>query len=322
VEFEKSFYRNLACGRTLQSAFDLARHQILVCPHIPPEDRQNETDKFCLLPLDTNHDVEIFYQSPLPPTPRPKQHVPPAFCPLPPDTFIGRELDQYRVLQALKRGSRLIRVSGGRGVGKSALVKSCCRYLNERLHVVDLHEILWIPYHRNRNEMPFSACEKILDLVKEHHESSCRITPTIPFLGKARQLIAKLVEYFEVRKTLLVIEATHFASNRDILRLCEFIEELLMVRDTIYMNTISPSESKYPVCSSLHSYYVVTKIVCRKPDTSRSSSSTKLIAKLQPIEVSVRKRQFLWIPWISTLPLPCLSTSVLVICVLYPHSCL
>mmetsp|Transcript_103878 Transcript_103878/g.155542 ORF Transcript_103878/g.155542 Transcript_103878/m.155542 type:complete len:984 (-) Transcript_103878:345-3296(-) len=248
VEFEKSFYRNLACGRTLQSAFDMARHQILNSPHIHPEDRQNEIDKFCLLPLGANHDVQVFFQPPLPPTPRPKRYIPPTLFPLPPTTFIGRESDKYQVLQALKRGSRLVRVSGDRGVGKSALVKSCCRYLNERLHVVDLDEILWIPYHRNRNEMPFSVFEKVLDTIREHRESPDERSPTTPFLGKARQFIAKLVEYFDARKTLLVIEATHFASGRDISRLCEFIEELL--RKTRYVKIIVIHQTDFEITTN------------------------------------------------------------------------
>jgi hypothetical protein len=56
IEFEKIFYRNLACGkRNLQQAFDIAKQGILHSPRIPGDCIAEEAEKFCLLPEGTQH---------------------------------------------------------------------------------------------------------------------------------------------------------------------------------------------------------------------------------------------------------------------------
>jgi serine/threonine protein kinase len=65
IEFTRSFYRGLACRRTLLNAFDLARRAVLDSPYVlNPE---VEANKFLLLPHMPNdpsyHDVPIFFST-------------------------------------------------------------------------------------------------------------------------------------------------------------------------------------------------------------------------------------------------------------------
>ena len=206
----------------------MACQEILVSPNIPQEHRAAEVQKFCLLPADQDHNVEIFYQRQVPQHRR-KKFIPPVLYPPPPQICIGREVDQYKLLQAIRR-SRLVRVSGVRGIGKLALVQSCCRYMNERLHMVGFNEILWIPCPNrpecSTDDSPFGLFEDILDSI---HDESDR-EPVHYFLSKARECIHKIVEYFRFRRTFLVIDAKQFILNSDIHRLCLFIQEILRVR--------------------------------------------------------------------------------------------
>lgn len=119
VEFEKTFYRNSAHGRTLQEAYDIAKHEILVSPNIAPEHRQIENENFYLLPDGADHNVPIFFQRPVAMSQK-KRFVPTVQFPPPPHVFVGREIDQFNILQALQT-SRLVRVSGNRGIGKVSL---------------------------------------------------------------------------------------------------------------------------------------------------------------------------------------------------------
>jgi hypothetical protein len=156
IEFEKAFYRALACGKLLQEAFDLACQEILACPALAWQDRQEEVQKFCILPRSASHDVPIFFTASMspraslfasrPPTP------PPVFFPPPPADFLGRDLDIFRIVQALKVGTRLMRVSGPHGIGKSSLVKTCCRYVSSRLHIMNIEDIVWVPFEEERDE--------------------------------------------------------------------------------------------------------------------------------------------------------------------------
>jgi hypothetical protein len=230
VEFEKAFYRNLACGKQLQQAFDIACHEILVCPRILPQHRHEEVKKFCLLPTDANHNVPIFFQRQQKmSSPRRKQQsisFPPS-----PHAYVGRELEQNRVLQALRQ-SRLVRVSGLKGVGKSALIKACCHYLNDRLHILDFHEIIWVPYQENDQKVtPFDHIKEVFQLIQAEE--------CVSFLARARDSISKIVEYLHFRKTLLVIDAKDIKLDHGITNLSMFVEELIKVRR-------SSSSSKIP----------------------------------------------------------------------------
>lgn len=127
--------------------------------------------KFVLLPEDGAHDVPIFPRlagnrrrtrgrrgRPLPPPAWPPEGHPggsdddeivgrrgfrrrysPGLPtpPSPPDDFLGREVDVYKVVEGLARKRKLVSVVGRCGVGKSALVAAVSKYVSERRFFAD-----------------------------------------------------------------------------------------------------------------------------------------------------------------------------------------
>jgi hypothetical protein len=146
VAFQKSFYRALACGDSLRQAFDRARQEIRLSSLLPRMELEEEVRKFCLLPTDGNHDVPIFFTQ----ESRHNYHLQTKYpkrsnrIPVPPSIFLGRQVETYHITRALRR-SRLVRVSGKRGMGKKSLAKSACRFIDDRRHILGFDEILWFP---------------------------------------------------------------------------------------------------------------------------------------------------------------------------------
>jgi hypothetical protein len=124
VAFQKSFYRALACGDSLRQAFDRACQEIRLSSLLPRMELEKEVRKFCLLPTDGNHDVPIFFTQ----ESRHKYHLQTKYpkrsdrIPVPPSIFMCRQVETYQIIRALRR-SRLVRVSGKRGIGKKSLAK-------------------------------------------------------------------------------------------------------------------------------------------------------------------------------------------------------
>ena len=255
MEFEKTFYRNLACGKTLLQAFEIARQEILVSPRIATEHRWEESQKFCLLPKNgVDHDVPIFFQRKY--TPSHKKHYAPPnhFLPPPPDVFVGRELDQFRIIQAI-RDSRLVRISGPKGVGKSSLVKACCQYLKDRLHIIDFTEIIWIPQGNNNHhhhnierrgcnierrgtEETMKKAVTLMDYLYDVYQMIIEEEYVSPlyggFLSKAADSIAKIIDHLHYRKPILVIDARYIIEEESLSKLTLFVEMLINVSTLHY----------------------------------------------------------------------------------------
>ena len=214
VEFAKSFYRNLACGKFLQQAFDVAREEIL---------RAEEAAKFCLLPENANHDVPIFFRKKR--WPSKKRYVPPVVFPQPPQIHIGRQKELYQLIQSLQ-SCRLVRVSGPDGVGKNDLVKTCCQYLKDRLHQNDLHEILWVTYSLRCPtttevvDVP-DRFANIFSLVRD--DSICEDA----FIDEIRNEVMHLVETFIARKMLLIFDVKDISNELSADKFSCFITLLL-----------------------------------------------------------------------------------------------
>ena len=214
VEFSKSFYRNLACGKYLQQAFDVAREEIL---------RAEEAAKFCLLPENANHDVPIFFRKKR--WPSKKRYVPPVVFPHPPQIHIGRQKELFQLIQSLQ-SCRLVRVSGPDGVGKNDLVKTCCQYLKDRMHQNDLHEILWVTYsfrHPTTTEVldvP-DRFANIFSLVRD--DSICEDA----FIDEIRNEVLHLVDTFIARKILLIFDVKDISNELSAEKLSGFVTLLL-----------------------------------------------------------------------------------------------
>jgi hypothetical protein len=229
VEFEKIFYRNLACGtKNLQQAFDIARHEILVNPRIPTKNRAEEASKFCLLPHNGCHDVPIFFQNHHhqhgSPNRRRKQYIPHVTFPPPPQIHLGRQMEQFKLIQSIQV-CRLVRVSGPVGVGKNDLVKTCCQYLSDRLHLLDIHEILWVTYTsqptRRESEHRSGRFDQIFHLVRDASVS------VEAFTSETRDAVLNLMDDCYTRKLLLIIDAKELTSQESATKMGVFVTVLL-----------------------------------------------------------------------------------------------
>lgn len=137
-DFTKAFYFSLAMGHTVKHAFEIGKSAVISSPRVP--NSMMESDKFLLLPEDSNHERPIFIAPFIPDWPSSKQSLPlllqnqlpsTSHLPLPPDDFQGREVDMHRVIHEIM-SRRFVSVVGDRSVGKTSVVKAVCVYVTER----------------------------------------------------------------------------------------------------------------------------------------------------------------------------------------------
>lgn len=243
--FTRDLYRSLAFGRTLQQAFDLAIHAVILSPELKRTglDSKKEAQKFCLLPEHGNHDVAFFPRQGLAPTdaldglsersgstaatsvhpllrassnPAPTTMLLP---PVPPRFFIGRELDIYRVLKALfVRECRLVRIMGAPGIGKATLAKAAGHYIAKRKMWGDT--LAWLPSARKlsvpQGNEPKSIAALLLDLfaaLKSNDDES--------FDARAQDVLDDLYE----KKATIIIN-TKDVAEESIPKLSEFLDDV------------------------------------------------------------------------------------------------
>ena len=131
--FADQFYFALFKGRTVQSAFDIARQAVSNDPAILRA--EHESDKFLLLPANADHGVALcrgLADGPLVDlSPRHDAiNNLPAFFPL---QFVGRQTEwQQLVAAAVGQEKRLLSLIGPRGLGKTSLALAAAHYLYER----------------------------------------------------------------------------------------------------------------------------------------------------------------------------------------------
>jgi hypothetical protein len=229
VEFEKAFYRALANGILLLEAFKLARQQLMVSPTLEEEQAQ----KFCLLPsrpVDNNHhDVQIFSAESISPESvaldTTRKYIPRAASfPPAPEIFLGRDLDIFRILKALREGTRLVNISGHNGVGKSALVKACCRYISNRLHIMNIDEIIWLPFDQNDQEESESVVKCWLEEIFDRMQDDA---PVWLFQDECGDRIRQIMHCLQDRRPLIVIEAKNLL-QQGMTKLASFLQNLFL----------------------------------------------------------------------------------------------
>ena len=134
MAFTRAFYLALALGNTVQHSFDIGKQAVFASPYV--RDPEAEGQKFLLLPESEPHDVPIFdapaarYSTPGSYSFRQENHSV-SHLARPPEDFVGREVDMYRVIsQFLLR--RFVTLVGEPGTGKTAVATAVCGYLAER----------------------------------------------------------------------------------------------------------------------------------------------------------------------------------------------
>jgi len=145
LAFTRQFYLTLALGHTVKQSFEQGWRAVLSTPNL--RNREEERNKFILLPKDDSHDVRIFGGA------RTVQEWPRVYrdtrnldlsvhnmmqedpSPMPPEAFIGREVDMYCILKTVLT-NRLVSVLGDKGIGRSSVIYAVCHYINERRNTI------------------------------------------------------------------------------------------------------------------------------------------------------------------------------------------
>ena len=148
-EFLQAFYRALANNKGLKQAFLAALDAVRASPSA--KNARRVLDRFCILPESPNnqyyHNTPVFFAGPVPQRPPPKDpHLAGRTAHLPriPQHFIGREVDMYEIIEAL-RADDIIRVGGSPGNGKDSVVSAVCHYMLQRKEAFSVDEIFWLP---------------------------------------------------------------------------------------------------------------------------------------------------------------------------------
>lgn len=187
LAFTLTFYLALAIGNTVREAFEQGCKAVRTRADL--RNPETEMSKFRLLPDDGDHDVPIFNAKKVREWPRTVDEKSTSRSrrisrmtrkslyfggttfselsvhnmmqddpsPLPPQPFVGREVDTFCVLQLILE-KRLVNVVGEAGVGRSSLVRAVCHYINERastMMVID--QIYYIEAKQERRQNPSTA---------------------------------------------------------------------------------------------------------------------------------------------------------------------
>jgi hypothetical protein len=192
--FQKSFYRALANGKTVLRAFEVAKSEVLISNLRIKAELDEQVELFCLLPKEEDHGIQLFMTSSDDPKARSKgTKLRKSTVPAPPTPFLGRQLEIYQIVQSMRR-ARLVRVTGPSGIGKKALVKATCRFIEDRRHILGFDDVLWIPsFFRQEHSELHGSFERLLDKTQSTKENEA--------------VSYSLINYLRHRSLVLVIEA-------------------------------------------------------------------------------------------------------------------
>jgi len=201
LQFTKQLYKSLVNGFTVNDSFKRAKDAILVTPEVGNKDRYFEIDKFLLLPEDGNHDVTIFddaITSNFISDKTENDDIQTSHIPVAPDVFLGREVDQRGIIDAVLDNHRLINLVGPAGIGKSSIVAATCLYVFERKSFMMFENIIYIDCHSTLGQDPKQnpiLCplhKQMIDLglVKAGEIAKDRIEDTLyPLLNRKKSLL-------------------------------------------------------------------------------------------------------------------------------------
>jgi len=236
--FLKNLYRGLALNKTIKEAFHDSQEAVRV------EEITKHIERYVLLPrrpeADSYHDVPIFYTSPVPPTGmvlavgKDTFDTDKTLLPEISKHFIGRELDMYHILEAL-RMDNLVQVGGTKGMGKSATMAAVCQYINHRKPCFCFDSVLWLPPGKGIVPSPDTLFGDLSFLFAEMTKPNHDIL-TNEF---AMEIKERIMLELEEQSTLLAIDSHQFAGET-LTNLEFFIEELL--RSNINVKIILTSE--------------------------------------------------------------------------------
>ena len=223
IAFTQNFYRSLGRNKSLKQAFETAQEAVRV------EEISKHVDRFVLLPKkdhnDPYHDVPIFFTKPVPPSIQDDDEQE-ALKLLPelPQYFMGREVDMYEILEAL-RVDDVVRIGGAPGTGKTTVAAAVARYILRRRKSFLFDDIFWLPPIKGVVPDPDSLYGDLCESVATMINSSSDI-----WQGDSAMECRERIEIeLEGRRTVLVIDGRAFRTEPSTQNLEHFLSHLLNV---------------------------------------------------------------------------------------------
>uniref|UniRef100_A0A7S1UPK7 CHAT domain-containing protein n=1 Tax=Grammatophora oceanica TaxID=210454 RepID=A0A7S1UPK7_9STRA len=244
LAFTRQFYLALTVGHTVKEAFEQGCKAVRATPNL--RNPEIEMKKFVLLPRDGNHDVPVFNAKPLREWPnmgssrilqassRPRrgrslmrsrslyfggarsselsvrnmmQEDP---SPTPPQDFMGREVDMFKVLGSILT-KRLVSVVGEPGVGRSSLVCSLCHYVNERSStIMEIDQIFYVKTKQARGD----RCQKLIKSLLDKLVEAGKANPPDDGMD-LEDLFEAVCNSLKNTKALIVFDRTELLEGED-----------------------------------------------------------------------------------------------------------
>jgi Ran GTPase-activating protein (RanGAP) involved in mRNA processing and transport len=230
MTFVRNLYYNLARNKTLKRAFDLAREAVRV------EEKSKHVGRYRLLPEkldedDNYHDVPIFFTEAV--TPRESfedEECEEALKLLPelPRRFVGREVDMYEILEAL-RVEDVVRVGGRPGIGKTSAVAAVSRYVLQRRKSFQIDNFFWLPPGKgvipDEDSLYGDLCQAISLIIKSDHDIWQDAD------SSAMECRERIELELEGQRTIIAIDGRQFLTAEASQNLENLISHLLNVAD-------------------------------------------------------------------------------------------
>jgi len=268
VLFARAFYQALAHGRLLRDAFALARQEVMCCPHLGRDERRKEVEKFVLLPEDGDHNVIIFEPSSSSPRrPCSSTRALRSSCssvssssnrilPVPTHIFEGRQVELYRVLDALK-SARIVRVTGPVGIGKGSVVQRVCQYIQDRQRLFsrEIAEILWLPSPETQQGQDDELSKLLTTFCSVFAATTTTSSTTLSSPVAYQHCQRQLLSYLHENKVLLVIDARRAQSPQSSSKLASFLKDV-----------VSHTTHTRVICIHHIGASIVQKLPCKERD--------------------------------------------------------
>jgi hypothetical protein len=249
--FSREFYRAASHGRKVEEAFDLAVYAVIHSADLMRKKgskAKDEAQKFALLPDKTDHNVLLSSFSQQQSSSWRKSEFSqttekPAVIPIPPQVFLGRELDMYHILKALfVKKSRLVRIHGAEGIGKLSMAKALAQYMDKRKM---WGNVFWLPPLRKGggNTDITTYVSRLFDLIEQSN-----ISPDLMAShDEYRSVSQHVLDYFCEQKAVFIFNVTR-APDETISKLCTFLDEFfnrtrLAKVIVVHQTTSAPIES-------------------------------------------------------------------------------
>ncbi|KAL3928890.1 MAG: hypothetical protein SGBAC_012449 [Bacillariaceae sp.] len=239
--FIKNLYRGLAMNKSLKQAFHMAQEAIRV------EEITKHIERYVLLPRKPDdefyHDVPIFYTRTVPELGISDPEFEDDSYRLPPlpRHFMGREVDMYEILEAL-RADDVVRLGGTRGSGKTAVATSVCRYINFRKKTFKYDNVFWMPPPEHVKPEEDTLFGDLCGLFNKILAADHNVWED----GDVIECRERINIELEGSKSLFAIDTRMFATDASAQNLEDFLGDLLNSGNAIKIILITPSDDLPP----------------------------------------------------------------------------